>query len=42
MSEEKASSIIIEGKGKHFDPLLVDLFEKIHFRFEMIAAKEEK
>ena len=35
-SHEKAYSIIIEGRGKHFDPVLADLFKEHHSSFEMI------
>jgi putative two-component system response regulator len=38
MPHDKAVSIIIEGKGTHFDPALADLFEKIHPVFKQIAA----
>ncbi|MCL2217127.1 MAG: response regulator [Defluviitaleaceae bacterium] len=38
LPHEKAVSIILEGKGSHFDPLLADLFEKIHGEFEKISA----
>jgi len=34
---EKAVAIILEGRGKHFDPQLVDLFEKIHMEFDKIS-----
>ena len=37
-SHEKAVQIIAEGKGSHFDPALIDLFEKINYEFEKIAA----
>ena len=33
---EKARAIIIEGRGSHFDPVLIDIFEKHHLRFEEI------
>jgi len=36
---EKAVSIILEGKGGHFDPVLTDVFEKVHLTFEKIAAE---
>ena len=36
---EKALQIIVEGKGTHFDPVLVDLLEKFHHEFEKIAAE---
>ena len=33
-SHEKAMEIIVEGRGKHFDPALVDLFAAFHHEFE--------
>ena len=33
-SHEKAMGIILEGRGKHFDPDLVDLFAEAHHEFE--------
>ncbi|WP_207234111.1 MULTISPECIES: two-component system response regulator [Shewanella] len=38
-SHEKAVSIILEGKGSHFDPLMVDCFEKITDKFQQIAKQ---
>ncbi|MCL2387618.1 MAG: response regulator [Defluviitaleaceae bacterium] len=38
-THEKAVEIIIKDKGSHFDPTLIDLFEKIHHQFEEIAAE---
>jgi len=38
-THEKAVNIILEGRGTHFDPLLTDLFEKIHHEFEKISAE---
>ncbi|MCL2853293.1 MAG: response regulator [Defluviitaleaceae bacterium] len=38
-SHEKAVQIIMEGKGTHFDPELIDLFEKISPEFGKIAAE---
>lgn len=37
MPHEKASSIIIEGGGAHFDPYLVEIFKRHHERFAHIA-----
>jgi putative two-component system response regulator len=37
MSAEQANKIIIEGKGVHFDPLLVDIFESLKDKFEEAA-----
>lgn len=38
-SHEKAVSIMLEGRGGHFDPYLIDLFEKINSEFEKIAEE---
>lgn len=38
-SHETAVEIITEGKGKHFDPVVVDIFLQIHERFRQIAAQ---
>ena len=39
LPHEKAVSMILEGRGSHFDPILVDVFEKISPKFKKI--KEE-
>ncbi|MCL2619584.1 MAG: response regulator [Defluviitaleaceae bacterium] len=39
-SHEEAIKIILDGRGSHFDPKLVDLFATIHTEFEKIAAAE--
>jgi len=36
---DKAVSIIVEGKGGHFDPYLTEVFENIHQEFERIAEE---
>ncbi|MCL1916479.1 MAG: response regulator [Desulfovibrionaceae bacterium] len=36
MSHEEACRIILEGKGKHFDPHIVEIFEDNHERFAVI------
>ncbi len=36
-SHEHALEIILEGKGKSFDPKIIEIFEKIHYKF-----REEK
>jgi len=36
-SHEEALSIILEGKGTHFDPYLIELFEKVHEEFAKVA-----
>lgn len=36
-SHEDACKIIIEGKGTHFDPELIDVFEVINEEFWHIA-----
>jgi putative two-component system response regulator len=38
MTHEKAVEIILEGKGKHFDPDIVDAFEAVVGEFQQIAA----
>jgi putative two-component system response regulator len=38
-SHEKAMQIIIEGREKHFDPMLVDLFEEVADSFAEINRK---
>ncbi|MCL2399402.1 MAG: response regulator [Defluviitaleaceae bacterium] len=38
-AHEKALQIISEGKGNHFDPTLVDLFQKISNTFKEIAME---
>ncbi|SCG94488.1 response regulator [Romboutsia sp. 1001713B170207_170306_H8] len=35
-SHEMAVNLIIDGKGKGFDPKIVDVFEKIHYKFELV------
>ena len=37
-SHEKAKGIILEGKGSHFDPAVVDAFLAIEDEFVSIAA----
>jgi len=37
-SHEKAVAIIREGKGKHFDPQIVDVFDQVEEEFRTIAA----
>ena len=39
MSHDKAVSIIIEGKGRHFDPDIVDAFVGLQDEFREIAAR---
>lgn len=36
---EKAFEIIVEGRGRHFDPDMVDAFMDIHMEFKAIADK---
>jgi len=40
-SHEKALQIMLEGRGSHFDPALIDLFEKSNHTFKMIAEGVE-
>ena len=39
MSHEKAVAIIVEGRGTHFDPDMVDAFSQLQDEFRAIAAK---
>jgi putative two-component system response regulator len=36
MTHEEACRIIIEGKGNHFDPLIVEVFEAVHEELDEI------
>ena len=38
-THDEAVRIILEGKGTHFDPVLADLFEKIHTEFKNISLR---
>jgi len=35
-SHEKTTEIILEGRGKHFDPILVDIYDKHSFLFDEV------
>ena len=39
MPHDKAVSIIVEGKGSHFDPDMVDAFIEIQEEFRAIAQR---
>ena len=39
MSHEKAVGIIVEGKGSHFDPDMVDAFVGLQDEFKAIAVR---
>ena len=39
MPHEKAAGIILEGKGKHFDPLVTEAFEACQEEFRAIAMQ---
>jgi len=39
MSHEKAVQIIVEGRGTHFDPVMVDAFLEIADEFQAFAAR---
>jgi len=39
MSHEQAVAVILDGKGKHFDPDIVDAFAAIADQFKTIAAR---
>ena len=38
-NHDGAVKIIMDGRGKHFDPHLVDLFEKVHGEFDRISEE---
>jgi len=38
-SDERATGIIVEGRGKHFDPDIVDAFLEIKAEFQQIALR---
>ena len=38
-SHADATTIILEGKGTHFDPDIIDAYEKVHRKFEQIATE---
>ena len=40
LTYEEAVQIIIENRGKHFDPILVDVFERIADQFRDVANSE--
>jgi putative two-component system response regulator len=39
LSHEAAARIILEGRGSHFDPAIVDAFEDVQEEFRMIALR---
>ena len=39
MPHEKAAGIILEGKGRHFDPLVTDAFDACQEEFRAIAMQ---
>ena len=41
-THEEALQIIVEGKGTQFDPVLIDLYEKIHPEFKKIAEETKQ
>ena len=41
MSHKKAVEIIAQGKGRHFDPDMVDAFMEISAEFDQIAKRYE-
>ena len=38
-SHSDATAIILEGKGTHFDPGIIDAYERIHTEFERISTE---
>ncbi|MDO5516737.1 MAG: response regulator [Clostridium sp.] len=41
-SHEKAVQIILDGKGTHFDPDIVDMFNSIAYKFDIISRSYNK
>jgi putative two-component system response regulator len=39
MPASAAAAIIVQGRGAHFDPLVVDAFLRLLPRFEQVAAR---
>jgi len=39
MPHEKAAQIVVEGRGTHFDPDMVDAFLKVEDQFREIARQ---
>ena len=39
LPHDRAAQIMLDSKGTHFDPILIDLFEEIHTDFERIASE---
>jgi putative two-component system response regulator len=39
IAHEEVTSVIVEGRGKHFDPDVVDAYLEIQYQFVEIAAK---
>lgn len=39
LGHQQAIDIIIEGKGKHFDPTLIDILQDVHPKFALVAIK---
>lgn len=38
-SHSDATTIILEGKGTHFDPEIIDAYERVHSEFERISTE---
>lgn len=36
LSHDTAVKIILDGKGKIFDPSIIDIFERIHYKFQLV------
>lgn len=36
LSHDTAVKIILDGKGKIFDPSIIDVFERIHYKFQLV------
>jgi len=40
LSHDAAVAVMLDGRGTHFDPAIIDIFEKIHHEFEKISIME--
>jgi putative two-component system response regulator len=42
LSTDEARAIILKGRGTHFDPMLVDAFERISDKFELVLQDDSE
>ncbi len=41
-THERSRAIILEGRGTHFDPLIVDVFDSIHGDFDAVVGSHQE